>query len=117
MTENKAKAVMVTVTGSITLDEHRSFRSQSSLAGLSAKDAVAMAIREWLAARGIMPEGKFYVPACSGGGGYNIPGRHHTTVTTSADGTDIEFIGGGGRGDYVPGTELGTGGNGGNDDE
>jgi hypothetical protein len=69
MTENKAKTVMVTVTGSITLSEHSSFRSQCALARLSAKDAVAMAIREWLAARGIMPEGTVHGGDCGKNGG------------------------------------------------
>lgn len=67
MSDTKPKLVTVTVAGSLPLDEYRAFRAQSALEGLRANAAVALAVREWLAARGKIPEVSTAAPTIDDG--------------------------------------------------
>jgi hypothetical protein len=51
MSEVPKKVVMATCTGSLPLAEYRKFKSYAALEGLKIADAVALAMREWVAAR------------------------------------------------------------------
>jgi len=51
MTDIIKKSVMATCTGSLPLPEYRTFKSYAALEGLKIADAVALAMREWIAAR------------------------------------------------------------------